>query len=114
MSFDEILSQPVWDEVKSQYGYELEPNEMVYIWNNAKISYLQIRYPFDMTICEVPEAEKYRANGMIAKIVIDYLERRGLTSATAYFENGLKFTFDSAGISKWIRREIKSCAKTPV
>lgn len=92
--------------IKKQYGYEVDPVEADFLWDSAKLLYLQLRYPFDMTISEVPEKEKARAEMLIVKLVFDYLERKGLTSAVSYHENGITQTFDGAGVSRYLKKMI--------
>ena len=72
--------------------------------------YLSLSFPFDRTIMEIPEAYA-RDVGLIRKIMTETLEREGLSSVTAYSENGMNFTFDNAHISKQLLSMITPKAK---
>lgn len=72
--------------------------------------YLSLSFPFDRTIMEIPE-EYARDVGLIRKIMTETLERKGLSSVTAYSENGMNFTFDNAHISKQLLSMITPKAK---
>lgn len=114
ISENKIIDMPVWGEIERAYGYSIDdPDERIFLWNSAKSTYLNLRYPFDMTISEIPFEEKERGIDLVQKLILDYLERRGLTSATSYSENGIHWSFDSAGTSKWLVMQIKSRVYIP-
>lgn len=99
---EEKLNQPVWDEIQRVYGFELRPNDQLYLWNRGEAVYLSYRHPSDMTVFDIPNSERPRANFIIGELIIDYLERQGLTSLTAYSENGISYKFSGAGVSSHI------------
>lgn len=72
--------------------------------------YLSLSFPFDRTIMEIPE-EYARDVGIVRSIMQETLERDGLSSVTAYSENGMSFTFDSAHISRTLLSIITPKAK---
>ncbi len=72
--------------------------------------YLSLSFPFDRNITEIPE-EYARDVGIVEKIMQETLERDGLSSVTAYSENGMRFSFDSAHISRTLLSLITPKAK---
>ena len=72
--------------------------------------YLSLSFPVDRSITDIPE-EYVRDVGIIRKIMTETLEREGLSSVTAYSENGMNFTFDNAHISKQLLSMITPKAK---
>lgn len=75
--------------------------------------YLSRSFPLDRSITNIPE-EYARDVGIIRQIMTETLEREGFSSATAYSENGMSFTFDNAHISKQLLSTITPKAKAVV
>ena len=72
--------------------------------------YLSLSFPFDRNIMEIPE-EYARDVSIVRAIMQETLERDGLSSVTAYSENGMSFTFDNAHISRTLLSTITPKAK---
>ena len=83
-----------------KYDY-LTADQVKELYDSALALYLQLSYPFDKSITQLPE-DCARDVYIIRMIMTETLERDGLSSVTAYSENGMSFTFDNAHISSQI------------
>ena len=92
-----------------KYSY-LTEEQVDDLYNCSLALYLSLSFPVDRSITEIPE-ECARDVGLIRKIMTETLEREGLSSVTAYSENGMNFTFDNAHISKQLLSMITPKAK---
>lgn len=94
---------------KKKYSY-LTDEQVDDLYHSSLNLYLSLSFPFDRSITTVPE-EYSRDIGIIRKIMTETLEREGLSSVTAYSENGMSFTFDNAHISTQLLATITPKAK---
>ena len=83
---------------KTKYDY-LSAKEIDTIYDVAMTTYLDLAFPFEQTITEVP-ASRPRAYTWIYDCMAEILERSGCSSMSSYSENGLSITWDNTGISK--------------
>lgn len=97
---------------KRKYSY-LSNEQVDDLYCCALNLYLSLSFPLDRSITNIPE-EYARDVGIIRQIMTETLEREGFSSATAYSENGMSFTFDNAHISKQLLSTITPKAKAVV
>lgn len=100
MAVTELIAK-VKSEIQAKYEY-LTSAEIDELYNTAAFVYLDIRFPYDLTLNEIPENEP-RAYNIIKLMMNDIVEKNGCSSLTAYSENGLSVRYDAAGVSGWIR-----------
>jgi hypothetical protein len=97
---------------KNKYNY-LSGSQVDDLYNCALDLYLSLSFPLNREITEIPQ-EYARDVGIIRKIMVETLEREGLSSVTAYSENSMSFSFDNAHISKQLLSTITPKAKVVV
>ena len=97
------------EDCHKKYSY-LTEEQVDDLYHCSLALYLSLSFPVDRSITEIPE-EYVRDVGIIRKIMTETLEREGLSSVTAYSENGMNFTFDNAHISKQLLSMITPKAK---
>ncbi len=93
---------------REKYPYVSE-GEIDKIYNTALGTYLDLSYPFEESLIEVP-ATKPRAYIWIRDCMDEIMERNGIT-ATSYSENGLSYEWDNEMISDILRRRLIGKAK---
>ena len=108
MKVNDIVAQ-MKTAFHKKYSY-LTEEQFDDLYNCSLALYLSLSFPFDRTIMEIPE-EYARDVGIVRSIMQETLERDGLSSVTAYSENGMSFTFDSAHISRTLLSTITPKAK---
>lgn len=86
-------------EVRKKYAY-MSANDVKAIVDRAKMFYFGYKYPCDIEANE----EKYPLTNFISQQWIltacdELVERVGFSSATAYKENSVAWTFDNAQLS---------------
>lgn len=111
MKINDIVAQ-MKIAFKKKYNY-LTESQIDDLYNCSLSLYLSLSFPFDRSITDLPE-EYARDIGIIRKIMTETLERDGLSSATAYSENGMSFSFDNAHISRQLLSTITPKAKAVV
>lgn len=111
MTVNDYVSE-MKSKFKRKYSY-LTDEQIDDLYNCSLNLYLSLSFPFDRSIANIPE-EYVRDIGIIRRIMQETLEREGLSSVTAYSENGMNFTFDNAHISKQILTMITPKAKAVV
>lgn len=111
MTVNDYVSE-MKSKFKRKYSY-LTDEQIDDLYNCSLNLYLSLSFPFDRSIANIPE-EYVRDVGIIRQIMQETLEREGLSSVTAYSENGMNFTFDNAHISKQILTMITPKAKAVV
>ena len=94
---------------KNKYSY-LSDSQIEDLYQCSLNLYLSLSFPFDRNIVSIPK-EYARDVGLVRMIMEETLQRDGLSSYTAYSENGMSFSFDSAHISKTLLNLIKPKAK---
>ena len=87
-----------------KYPY-LEYDEVLDIYSSALCTYIDLTYPFEPNMFEVPENNP-RIYQWIYDCMNEIVERNGVSSLTAYSENGMSWTWDSSGISEGLRKRI--------
>lgn len=89
-------------KVKESYPH-LSDNDIDRIVNHAKMLYYSLRYPFihDITEEDYP-IEGFKNEQWVLCACDELIERLGFTSATAYKENNVGWTFDNAQISRML------------
>ena len=80
------------------------------IYDIALGDYLNIVFPFDKSVHEIPDDRK-RDYYWIRVRMIDIVERSGVSSAKAYSENGLSISFTSAYITQELKSQLVPYAK---
>lgn len=111
MTVNDYVSE-MKSKFKRKYSY-LTDEQIDDLYNCSLNLYLSLSFPFDRSIANIPE-EYVRDVGIVRRIMQETLEREGLSSVTAYSENGMNFTFDNAHISKQILTMITPKAKAVV
>lgn len=108
MKVNEAVAQ-MKNAFKRRYNY-LTDVQVEDLYRSSLGLYLSLSFPFDRSITEIPE-DYIRDVEIIRRIMVETIERDGLSSVTAYSENGMSFTFDNAHISKSLLRLIIPKAK---
>lgn len=108
MNVNDLVAQ-MKTAFKKKYNY-LTEEQVDDLYNCSLSLYLSLSFPLDRSITDIPQ-EYARDIGIIRKIMTETLEREGLSSVTAYSENGMNFTFDNAHISMQLLSTITPKAK---
>ena len=111
MKVNDLVAQ-MKSAFKKKYDY-LTESQVDDLYNCSLNLYLSLSFPLDRSITEIPQ-EYARDVGIIRRIMTETLEREGLSSVTAYSENGMNFTFDNAHISRQLLSMITPKAKVVV
>lgn len=106
------LTDKMKTDFKKKYSY-LTEEQVDDLYNCSLNLYLSLSFPLDRSITKIPE-EYARDVGIVRQIMTETLERDGLSSVTAYSENGMSFSFDNAHISKQLLSTITPKAKAVV
>lgn len=109
MTINDLVSV-MKDDFHKKYNY-LSQEQVDDLYKCSLNLYLSLSFPLDKSITDIP-VEYARDVGIIRRIMTETLERDGLSSVTAYSENGMSFTFDNAHISKALLSLIVPKAKT--
>lgn len=94
---------------KRKYNY-LTDEQVEDLYEVSLNLYLSLSFPFHKDIVNIPE-EYARDVGIVRRIMTETLERDGLSTVTAYSENGMSFTFDSPNVSSTLLTLITPKAK---
>lgn len=86
-----------------KYPY-LTVSETEDIYNQALNTYLDLAYPFNYDIVEIPE-DRPRAIYWIKDCMKEIIDRNGIT-ATSYKENGLSYTWSTDMVSDILRARV--------
>ena len=108
MTVNDLVAQ-MKTAFKKKYNY-LSTEQIDDLYNCSLSLYLSLSFPLDRSITQIPQ-EYARDVGIIRKIMVETLEREGLSSVVAYSENGMNFTFDNAHISRQLLSMITPKAK---
>lgn len=85
--------------VKASYPY-MDDCDIRRIVNKAKMFYYALKYPADTSIdIETKPIQGFRAEQWILSACDELIERLGFSSAIAYKENGVSWTFDGVHLS---------------
>lgn len=94
----------VIESFKVAYPY-LQEEEYKVIYGRALVAYLDLAFPYDTNLVEVPKSRP-RAYQWIYDCMVEIIERDGASSLTGYSENGLSMSWDSSQISSGLRSRI--------
>lgn len=94
---------------KRKYSY-LTDEQIEDLYDVSLTLYLSLSFPFDKDIVCIPQ-EYARDVNIVRLIMTETLEREGMSSLTAYSENGMSFQFSKAHISDTILSLIVPKAK---
>lgn len=98
--------------VKKKYDY-LSTLEAEMLVNKAKSICVDHLYPSDLTINYINfDWSNHRFDMWILDCIDEIIERMGISSVTAYKENGMSWTFDRAGISQSLLDRLTPIAHT--
>lgn len=85
--------------VKASYPY-LSDCDVTRIVDKAKMFYYDLAYPADKSIdIETRPIKGFRAEQWVLAACDELVQRLGFSSAVAYKENGVSWTFDNAHLS---------------
>lgn len=98
--------------IKTKYDY-LSDDEIELLVMRAKSICIEQLYPADLTInySNFDWSDK-RYEMWILDCVDELLERAGMSSVTAYKENGMSWTFDRVGVSQGLLDRLPRIAGT--
>lgn len=99
-------------EVKAKYDY-FSDNEVTRLVNRAKAICIDYMFPADLSIdySNFAWEENRRLEMWILDCVDELVERTGMSSAIAYRENGMAWSFDRAGVSQALLDRLPRMAK---
>ncbi len=98
-----ITENQVKDEIKLKFTH-LSDSDIDILYQSAVYIYCKLLSPFKVvTSIETERVSDYR---WIYLAMVDMIERNGVSSATAYSENGMSITFDGALISDNLKKLI--------
>lgn len=93
--------------IKSKYSYLSEADIEMFV-NKAKMFYYAIKYPCEPDVSEdTRPINTFVGQQWILSACDELIERMGFSSATAYKENNVSWTFDGAQISDRLISMIK-------
>lgn len=73
-----------------------------------------LRYPTHNTITEIPQSYLDKHKTWIFRCIQDHISKEGMDNVLSYSENGVSVTFDKAGVSMDLIKEIVPVAKMGV
>lgn len=97
--------------VKSKYSYLSDDEASLYI-NRAKSILVEQLYPADESISYDTYVVPPRYDMWILDCVDELIERAGISSVTAYRENGVSYNWGKSGISDGLLQRIQRNAGT--
>lgn len=97
--------------IKGKYAY-LSNEDIDLLIESAKEVLFNLLYPFNVSIDLNDFTVPKRYTMWVLRAVIEMIERAGISSATAYKENGLSFSFDRSQLSYGLISEITPKAGT--
>lgn len=86
-------------EVKKKYSY-LSADDCEQFVNKAKAILVDQLYPADFSVSYTTYNPSPRFDMWILDCVDELIERQGVSSLTAYKENGVSFTWGKSGVSQ--------------
>jgi len=96
-------------KVKAKYTY-LTNDEAEMFVNKAKSILVEQLYPADISVSYATYNVPTRFDMWILDCVDELIERNGVSSLTAYKENGVSFTWGKTGISYGLLQRIQRIA----
>ena len=97
--------------VKSKYSYLSDDEAQLYI-NRAKSILVEQLYPADISVSYDTYVVPPRFDMWILDCVDELIERAGISSLTAYRENGVSYSGGKSGISDGLLQRIQRNAGT--
>ena len=97
--------------VKTKYSYLSDAEVNLYI-NRAKSILVEQLYPADISVSYDTYIVPPRFNMWILDCVDELIERDGISSLTAYRENGVSYNWGKSGISNGLLERIQRNAGT--
>ena len=97
--------------VKSKYSYLSDDEAQLYI-NRAKSILVEQLYPADISVSYDTYVVPPRFDMWILDCVDELIERAGISSVTAYQENGVLYNWGKSGISDGLLQRIQRNAGT--
>lgn len=94
-----------FEYIKRKYDY-LNNEDITILVDSAKEILFNLLYPCGASIDFDKFAVPKQHKTWVLRAVIEMIERAGISSATAYRENGLDFTFDRSQLSYGLISEI--------
>lgn len=100
-------------EVKAKYEY-MSDCEVLRLVNRAKAICIDEMFPADRSInyLNFDWENEPRLEMWILDCVDELVERTGMSTATAYRENGMAWTFDRAGVSQALLDRLPRMARS--
>lgn len=92
--------------IKTKYSYFSDEEIELYV-NRAKSILIEQLYPADATISYDTYIVPPRYDMWILDCVDELIEREGVSSLTAYKENGVSYTWGKSGISNGLLQRIQ-------
>lgn len=97
--------------ISTKYPY-LSDLEVELFLNKAKSICVEQLYPSDLSVNYLNfEWNNPRFEMWLLDCVDELIERQGISSVTAYKENGMSWTFDRAGVSQTLIDRLKPIAR---
>lgn len=97
--------------VKTKYSY-LSNDEVELFLNKAKSICVEQLYPSDLSVNYLNfDWNNPRFETWLLDCVDELIERQGISSVTAYKENGMSWTFGKAGVSQGLLDRLKPIAR---
>lgn len=97
--------------VKSKYSYLSDDEAELYI-NRAKSILVEQLYPADITVSYDTYVVPPRFDMWILDCIDELIERAGISSLTAYRENGVSYSWGKGGVSDGLLQRIQRNAGT--
>ena len=97
--------------ITTKYPY-LSSSEVEFLLNKAKSICIEQLYPSDLSVNYLNfDWNNPRFDNWLLDCVDELIERKGISSVTAYKENGMSWTFDRAGVSQALLDRLKPIAR---
>ena len=80
------------------------------IYNMGVETFINLRFPFDLDITEIPEQEFAKHPTWVLRFMEWYIKWAGISNLVGYSENGITWKFDKAGIPQELIDELIPCA----
>lgn len=109
----EYTKEGIVDFYKRKYSF-FEKEKIEIMYDCAYDIMLNLRYPTQEDIYEIPETFLRKHRTWIFRCIQDHIDKEGMGNAISYSENGVSFTFDKSGISRDLISEITPIAKIGV
>lgn len=85
-------------------------SDLELIYNMGVETFINLRFPFDLEITEIPEKEFAKHPTWVYRFMLWYIKWAGISNLVGYSENGISWKFDKAGIPQELIDELIPCA----